>query len=261
MNLKATLASLVAAAAGVALLYVYMQRFEQETSGGTRVAVLTAAEDIPLGTVLSQDMLGQRMLPQAYLEQRHIRAKDAEQVIGAPVSMTVKAGESLLWSDLATMQADRRELASLVQHGMRALTVTASGESVLIRPGDRVDVLFTGGDQLTVDTVPPSTVTLLQNVLVLAVAGDTGGPREVKKRGARRSSGVTLSLTPEQAQLVAYARSNGRLELVVRNPEDILVLADLPRTSRSDITDAEKRSRFVRRPSVASAAVEIDHVQ
>lgn len=260
MNIKATIASVVAALAGIALLLVYMQRFEAETSGGARVPVLTAAQDIPLGTVLSADMLGQRLLPAAYVEQRHIRVKDSEQVIGAPVSMTVKVGESLLWSDLATMQSDRRELASLVQHGMRAMTLASSGASTLmIRPGDRVDVLFTNANTLKAGASDEvTTVTLLQNVLVLAVAGDTGGPAEGKRK--RKTRGTTLSVTPEQAQLLTHARTQGLLELVVRNSEDILVLNDLPKTNHTDITDAEKRSRFVRRPSAANT-VEIEHVQ
>src|SRR5687768_3532363 len=142
MNGKAMLCALLIAVCGAGLLMVYKQRFEEETSGGVRVPILMATQDIALGTVLTDRMVGIRELPQAYLEDRHIRASDASRVIGVPVSMEVTANQSILWSDLATVSTERRDLSSLVRNGQRAVTIEADTTSAfggLLRPGDRVD--------------------------------------------------------------------------------------------------------------------------
>jgi pilus assembly protein CpaB len=105
-----------------------------------------AVQDIPLGTVLTDRMLGVRYMPEAYVEFRHIRARDAARIIGVRMSMEVKANESILWSDLATTTGERRDLSSLVRNGMRAITIRAdatSGFGGLLRPGDRVDAFLT----------------------------------------------------------------------------------------------------------------------
>ena len=80
MNRAAFVAAAVAALIGVALLWLYMQRFEEESSGGAPVAIVMATMDIPLGATLTQAMIGIRNLPSSYIEERHIRAADAERV-------------------------------------------------------------------------------------------------------------------------------------------------------------------------------------
>lgn len=231
---------------GAVSLFMYMQRFEAETSGGPKVPVLIATRDIPIGVPLQRNMLGMRAVPQAYLEQRHILVSDTETVVGARMSMAVRANEAVLWTDLASMQSDRRDLSGLIEPGMRAMVFNARGSSGglfggLLRPGDRVDILHTPARQ----GVGSVTVTLLQNVVVLAVGSDTGG------QDSRQTSGraVTVSVTPEQAQLIVHAESEGPLDVVLRNPEDIVVLKDLPEVGDADIREPARRERFIRRPS------------
>lgn len=245
MDSKAILIALMTAALGAACLFVYMKKFEAETSGGDKVPVLIATRDLKMGEKLDKNALGVRQLPQAYLEQRHIPVAELEEVIGAQLSMTVHAGEAVLWSDLASMQAERRDLSGLIEPGMRAVSLLSKTGAMfggLLRPGDRVDVVFSPGDKLSGAQGP--TVTLLQNVLVLAIGSDLGGG-DSKAKSARA---VTLSLTPEQAQLVIHAVGEGQLDVALRNPEDIVVLKDLPETTSSDIREPERRARFARRP-------------
>jgi pilus assembly protein CpaB len=232
---------------GAVSLYLYMQRYEVETSGGQKVPVLIATRDIPIGVTLQRNMLGMRAVPQAYLEQRHILVSDTETVVGARMSMAVRANEAVLWTDLASMQSDRRDLSGLIEPGMRAMVFNARGATAglfggLLRPGDRVDILHTparpGASSVT--------VTLLQNVVVLAVGNDTGGSENSRQTAGRS---VTVSVTPEQAQLIVHAASEGPLDVVLRNPEDIVVLKDLPEVGDADIREPVRRERFIRRPS------------
>ena len=249
MNRKALVAALIIALIGVALLLLYKKRFEDKVSGGAPVAVLMAVQDIPLGTVLTDRMLGVRYMPEAYVEFRHIRARDASRIIGVRMSMEVKANESILWSDLATTTGERRDLSSLVRNGMRAITIRAdatSGFGGLLRPGDRVDAFLTvsrANDDDARVTIP-----LLQNVIVLAVGQDTGAIQDGNARRAASISQVTLGVTVTQAQLVAFATDRGRLTLVLRNPDDIAILKDLPETTVDDILEAERKARSTSPP-------------
>lgn len=249
MNSKAILAAVGAAVLGVVMLGLYMQRFEDEASGGEPILVLTAAQDIPLGVALTADMVVARELPAAYLEDRHITVADQERVMGVRVVSGIRAGESILWTDLATTTDTSRDLSSLVRNGMRAITIQADQSATfggLVRPGDRVDVLLT----LTRPSSTPSltleedrvTIALLQNLLVLAAGQDTGAiQRTTTTRSPTQMNDVTLSTTVEQAQLLAFSQQRGRLTLLLRHPDDITVIEGLPETTTDDIIEPERR--------------------
>jgi pilus assembly protein CpaB len=245
MNKKALIAAVVAALLGAGLLFLYMKRYEKEASGGPPVPVVMATQDIQLGAALTKEMIGIRTIPQAYVEDRHIRRSDAQDIIGVRVSNRLKANESVLWTDLATTTQQRRDLSSLVRPNMRAVTIMAQqGSSLggLLQPGDRVDILLT-----TFKGGQPVTVPLLQNVLVLAVGSYTG-TQNVRSGGQGRSANqVTLSVTVQQSAVVTYAQRVGSLSLTLRNPDDIAILEDLPETDRDDILEQEQRQRVQRR--------------
>jgi pilus assembly protein CpaB len=254
MNRKALLIAGVSAALGLLLLLMYQERFKSEASGGRPVPVLFAVQDIALGEPLTEAKLGVRNIPEAYLEERHIRRADLRRVIGVRVSAGVRANQAVLWTDLATNSDARRDLSSLVRTGMRAVTIRADATSNfggLIRPGDRVDVLAT----MARGTVEGDRVTLplLQNVLVLAAGRDTGGEAEAARQGttgtqnsSNRSGDsvnqVTLSTTIDEAALLVFAQDRGRLSLVLRNPEDIAVVEGLPETGMGDLIQSRGRA-------------------
>ena len=96
-----------------------------------------------------------------------------------------------------------------------------------------------------------ATVTLLQNVLVLAVGGRTAGAEDREGMGFGSSDLVTVSVTPEQAQLLALARRTGRLDLALRAPDDIAVTEGIPETTAEDLLRAERRVRLQRRVRIS----------
>jgi pilus assembly protein CpaB len=263
MNTKALIIAIGAAALGLVLLLLYKQRFEAEASGGVPVRVLIAVQDIPLGAALSENMMGYRLIPQAYLEDRFIRYSDVRRIIGVRVSNGLRANQTVMWTDLATASDARRDLSSLVSTGMRAITVRAditNSFGGLLRPGDRVDVLGTlsrtgnEGDRVTIP--------LLQNVLVLAAGRDTGGEAQRQTVNGTTGGGsapveisqITLSVSMEEAQLLTYAADRGGaggrhtgLTLVLRNPEDIAILEGVPETNIEDIFEPTRRANVSRR--------------
>jgi pilus assembly protein CpaB len=139
-----------------------------------------------------------------------------EDVLDRPVISTVLLEEPLLEGRLAT-KGSGLGLAPTIPVGMRAVTVRVNDVASVagfVLPGMRVDVLVTGR--------PPSadgdmTATALQNMLVLS-AGTTIQP---DARGqAIQAPTVTLLATPEQAETLTLAGSEGRLQLVLRNSSD-----------------------------------------
>jgi pilus assembly protein CpaB len=100
---------------------------------------------------------------------------------------------------------------------MRALAVRGNeviGVAGFILPGTRVDVLVTGH--------PPSgssadvTTTVLQNITVLSA-----NQQMQDNRGqAINATVVNVLVTPEQAELLTLAGSEGRITLVLRNAID-----------------------------------------
>lgn len=254
INRIAILASLVLLAAGVGLSHFYLERLEDKVSGGDLVQVLIAVKDVPLGTVLSEELVGVREVPRAFVEQRQIRAADAKRVLGIAVNAGLKANDSVLWSDLARYGGQSRDLAGLIQDGMRAIAIDARAADFggLLRPGHRVDVLFSN----TEAGAEASTVTLLQNLLVLAVGADFGA--EAEAADVRGGGTVTLGVTVEESQILTEARRRGRLTLSLRNSGDIVVQDRVPATKASDILAVREQTARLR-PTPQKK--EIEHVR
>ena len=252
------IASGIAALASLGLGHLYFERLEAEVSGGPKVAVLVAAKDVPVGAALTEEKLALRDIPQAYVEGRHVRASEVKKVLGSRLVGGLRANEALLWSDLAKFNDHARVLSGLVQQGMRAVAIDSRSADFegLLRPGDRVDVLFSaeGKDE-------SSTVTLLQNVLVLSVGGETVRVEDEQgRKSLARGGSVTVSGTVEQAQLVTQAQKRGRLTLTLRNSDDITIVEGVPETTARDLRLDTARTDT--KSGAARAAKEaIEHVR
>jgi len=246
MNRTAIIASVTVAAFGFVLLGVYVREFQREATGGDSIALLATRQDVPAGVPLTEQMLLVRTLPESYVEERQVLATELPRVLGVRSSIGLEANQTLLWTDLATTPHDRSSLSSRIPKGMRAMSITGTARrsfGELMRPGDRVDVLLTKekpGSEARVVTVP-----LLQNVLVLAV-GDSFGASDQQSSPLRPDS-VTLLVAIDQASLLAQARRDGTLSLVLRNEDDLEINEGLAETDDSDVLEQEKRARRQRR--------------
>jgi pilus assembly protein CpaB len=238
--------SLVVAALGAFLMAVYVQRFEEERTGGAPVSILVAVKTIKRDTQLTDDALAVRDVPVAYVDSRAVRATDKTRIVGVRVVNSLQPGQVLTWTDVAAGNNDRRTLSSLVQPGFRAVSVRTRSDSTsyeLIEPGDRVDVIT------TISPTPEqrSSVVLLQNILVLAVGTDTGSEaatiQSSQQQQQRRGEQVlTLSLKIPEAQLLAVALDKGTVTVALRHPDDVRVTEGVPDLASSAIGDPKARS-------------------
>jgi pilus assembly protein CpaB len=136
-----------------------------------------------------------------------------------------------------------------VQKGQRAVTIPVDISGSLggmLRPGDHVDVLgtFARAQQ------DYATVTLLQNVLVLATGEVRGaeGEETAAAGGATRTfNNITVAVDPEEAELLVFAMQRGPINIALRAQEDVATVDDVPEKNFGDIFEQKRRADFVRR--------------
>jgi len=240
---KAAYVALGSGLLSVALGWLYMNRFESDVSGGTRVAVLATSKDISTGTELTSPMIAVRMVPAAYVDDRAVLARDREKVIGVEVVTPLKSQETLQWTDLA-VRTDARNVSQLIAPGKRAVSIRAKATdnagSGVMQAGDYVDV-FAVVEAQGMKTA----VLLLQRVLVIAVGLDTEQSRDSKPaadvRNRRDDRLLTLSLDVDETQLLSLAADQGRLAVALRNPTDQRVFENTPDLGASELVEARDK--------------------
>ena len=218
------LAAFVVAALCSVLVYrlVGMRIAAVKPQPSTRV--VAAATDIKIGTVLSAPDLTTVQIMGTVPKTAILDAKNA---IGRGVTSSLYAGEPILEDRLAPMGSGGG-LAATIKDGMRAIAVRVDqvvGVAGFVTPGMHVDVLISG--------VPPTNGgaaagagnntqvrTVLQNIEVLSAGTDIQKDAEGKPLQVQV---VNLLVTPEQAQVMALASNETRIQLVLRNPLDTKV--------------------------------------
>ena len=216
-------------ALGVGALVSYMVyttlRRTVATVKQANTQVVVAALDLQVGGKLEDKDLQEIRLPGANLPQGYFQNK--ADVLGRGVVMPIAKGEFILPSKLAAENAGAG-LPSLIPPGMRAVSVRVNevvAVAGFVIPGTRVDVLLTGNPR---GTDEPLTTTVLENVEVLAA----GQKLQRSSQGEPQSVPViTLLVSPEDAQKLTMASSEGHIQLALRNPldtseENLAVLRD-----------------------------------
>jgi len=110
----------------------------------------------------------------------------------------------------------KQSLAFNTPSGKRAITVkieTLAAVGGLINPGDFVDILMHISESSTTEK---TTVTLFQNIQVLAIGSNVEMPGNFKVQQKTTTLPVTLAVDPEQAEMITFAQAYGKLQLVLR---------------------------------------------
>ncbi|MBN2685484.1 MAG: Flp pilus assembly protein CpaB [Pontiellaceae bacterium] len=188
------------------------------------IEVVGVKNTLPAGTVLKREDLQPMKVPD--VGQSPVRAEDVNRVIGRRIFYRVDEGKALLWSNVDAPRLSGSEFARKITEGKRALSINLSGASAvsgLVQPNDHVDLIgtFTFPDPLDSLQTQTKTLTLLQNVLVLATGTQYG---QYTTASAGGYSTVTFELTPEEVEIVVFAQQErGQLYTSLRNPDDIVI--------------------------------------
>ena len=194
------------------LVYKSLQKSTTPVRPGTDVVI--AANDIPVGTKLSENDLRVVQFPAEDLPNGYFKSKT--RAVGRGVILPITRGEFILNNKLAAENAGSG-LPAMIPPGMRAVSVRVNDVVAVagfVVPGTRVDVLLTGNPA---GSPEQQTTTVLENVAVLA----SGQRLERNAAGEAQSAPViTLLVSPEDAQKLTLASTEGRIQLTLRNPLD-----------------------------------------
>lgn len=195
-------------------LFVYKNLQGRPATVEAGADVIVAADDIQVGSRVEEHDVRIARFPASGLPPGAYTKRS--QVMGRGVIIPISKGEFILPSKLAPENAGAG-LPALIPPGMRAVSVRVNevvSVAGFVGPGTRVDVLLTGTPNGSSES---QTTTVLQNVAVIA----SGQRLERNAAGEAQSTPViTLLASPEDAERLTLASSEGKIQLVLRNPLD-----------------------------------------
>lgn len=185
--------------------------------------IVVAASALPLGTRLEASEL--RLVSwsgDAPIAGSFTRIEDC---VGRALVTQVVENEMILDGKLAPKESGAG-LPATIPEGMRALSIPVNdviGVAGFVVPGTLVDVLATGStpDRRGVMV----TKTILEKVRILATGQDVQQDKDGKPV---RSAVVTLLVAPGDADKIAMAALQGRIQLALRNTVDGATVAPPP---------------------------------
>lgn len=224
---------------------------QQEQREVKTVNVYIAAKPIPIGSVISEDMLGVQPWPEHLSVETFVVEGDEKfNPIGMVARGAYQLNEPLIKTKLASAE-DPNFIASDLPAGMRVVTIPLNevdGVAGFVFPGDHVDLLYTHSvdKMVSIGDAPPTptketvTESLLTNVKILAIDQRASGANATDKDGKMlipRSASVMV--TPEDAQRVRLAQKTGTVSLALRaladrENTDPLLLTEIGDISLSD---------------------------
>jgi pilus assembly protein CpaB len=270
-NRRLLLLALVAGLVAAILVYAALSRSSESTGGAagatSMVSAVVARQDIPARTKITSGMVEVRQVPTD--THSELAYTDLSQVVGQVTRYPIATNEELLSTKVVSLTSVANtgdSLSYVIPEGSRAISIEVTqviSSGGLVLPGDYVDIIgvfdvtFGSGDQEITEERYFSRI-ILQNIEVLAVAqtvvdtvpeaGTTTGTdgettttdasgqrvRNTEAEPEPKASTVTLSVTPQQAQLLFLAEENGVLRLAVRPYGDATV-QDIPFVAETDL--------------------------
>ena len=194
----------------------YLSSAQALTKNMHKVAVAKVA--IPLGTKIIPEQITVAQLPKESTPDGTFDSP--EKLAGRVAVVNFAAREPITETKLAA-EGTMAGLSAVIPEGYRAMTVKvddAAGISGFIMPGSLVDVVVTIDPREGSGHQDPVSKIVLQNIKVLANGQNIDKPEN--EREANSVKAVTLQVTPEQAEKLALAATEGKLQLVMRNQID-----------------------------------------
>ena len=211
---------LIALVAGGGLAYGtydYLQNVPVKTVTVPTRRVVVANADLSLGSELRPDDLKALDWPASSVPEGAF--DDPSKLLGRGLIASVVRHEPILPGKLASKEAGSG-LPPIIPTGKRAMSVRVNeviGVAGYVLPGTRVDVVATHNPTNRAEDMTSKVV--LSNVEVLT-AGTRLEP-DSKDGKPVQVTVVTLVVTPDQAERLTLASTEGKIQLALRNPLDL----------------------------------------
>ncbi len=197
--------------------YNYLQNAPVKTTSVPTRPVVVATTDLQVGAELRADDLKAIEWPASSIPVGAF-GRPAD-LLGRGLIVPVVQNEPILDAKLSPKEAGAG-LPPAIPSGMRAVSVRVNeviGVAGYVLPGTHVDVLATASPT---DQRPDTTTKLvLSNVQVLTAGTKMEQPGDNKGK-PQPVTVVTLLVTPEQAERLTLASTEGKIQLALRNPLD-----------------------------------------
>jgi len=178
--------------------------------------VVVAKTDLSLGAELRMEDLEVAQFPDGQAPDGAFVKR--EEIVGRGVISPFVKNEPIIPAKLASKEAGAG-LPPVIPEGMRAVSVRVNeviGVAGYVLPGTRVDVLASMSP--TNNPIDMISKVVLANVQVLTAG--TRMEQDQKDGKPVQVTVVTMSVTPEQAERLALASTEGKIQLALRNPLD-----------------------------------------
>ncbi len=211
---------------------------------GQTQPVFVAMTDVGLGDILTSQNLKIEQWPKDKVPAGTVsRLEDIE---GRRTRTKLYAGEPILDKKLLGKGASEQGATALIPRGYRVVTVKVdlvSGGSSMILPGDRVDVMVHLFKDRSRDIQETVTKTILQDIKIFAVNDVLGLDGDSETGQSIAAKTISLLVTPVQAAKVTLACQLGKVQLVMRSPEDDEQVPNVQATPSELFGTAEKSQR------------------
>lgn len=211
-------------------------------SAPTQLPTVVAAVDIPLGTVITADMVTSRTMAVNTRETNALG--DVSQAIGKTTRAALVAGAQMHTTDF-----QNRAVPLTVPPGERAFAIQVNeltGVGNLVDVGDNIDLIISlrgdafpvvqvldDGSVTVVSGINPLSIKLpllLQDVQIIGTIESAPPAPATDAQGQPLPSAapvltgasklLILSVTPAQAEVLLFARTTGQLDVILRSPAD-----------------------------------------
>lgn len=199
----------------------------QAAAQTAQAQVLVARKNLTKGSLIEPDVLEIAVIPAQYLEPQ--AATSFDKIEGMIVFTDIPKGSQITLNKLIYPRQSGG-LSDVTPPGKRAMTIfvdNAASLAGMIKPGDYVDVIavltmptytVAGKKEMETKVVP-----LFQNVQILAVGQETSALKtSTYRKGERQesSSFITLALSAQEANLIAFVQEQGKIRLILRSAAD-----------------------------------------
>ena len=196
-------------------LYLAIQQMPVREVEVNSVPIVVATQDLPVGTLITVDHLKTVSWPASSPVSGGFASP--EEITDRGLIASVIINEPLTETKLAPREAGAG-LPPSIPLGMRAISIRVNdviGVAGFVVPGTRVDVLATvsQGQRDSMSKV------VVSNVQVLT-AGTRYDLEQARSGEPMPSTVVTLMVTPDEAERISLAGTEGQLVLTLRNPLD-----------------------------------------
>ncbi len=219
---------------------VYQQELASERAARDAVVptvdVFVAERPLRYGESLDRDAVRRVRWPEsaipegAFIDEAALFPPDATDT---RVVLRAMEKDEAIMAVKVTKPGEDAGITSRLERGKRAFAIrvdVTSGVSGFLRPGDRVDVYWTGKVRGTGSGSRGEITRLIEaTVPLIAIDQSAGGDLE----GATIARTVTVAATPQQVAALAQAQSTGRLSLALVGGDDDTVASAIEVDQRS----------------------------